>query len=73
MLRAGRQRGVLRRLPLSLPFQDFDPRPQLGNLCQQRPNDYLSLWRLAGNDFFRDYQRHVTVVAEHRPASPDQL
>src|SRR3990172_1843925 len=73
MLRARRQRRVLRRLTLPLPFQLLDPRPQLDNLRQQRPNNRLGFRRLAGNDFFRDYQRHAIVVTEHRPPCPDQF
>ena len=59
MLRAGRQRGILRRLALPLPLEFLDPRFQLGNLRQQQPDDRLGFRRLASDDFFRDYQSHA--------------
>ena len=73
MLHAGRQRGVLRRLALSLPFQFLNPRPQLGIFHQQHTDDGLGFRRLASDAFFRDYQRHATVVAHKRRSSPDQF
>ena len=53
MLRAGRQRGVLRRLAFDLPSQ-VPIRLQLRNLRQQRADDRLRFRRLASNQFFRD-------------------
>ena len=73
MLRAGRQRGVLRRLAFRLPFQRLDPCFQFRNVRQQRANDRLGLGRLASNDFFSDSRRHTTVVAECRPPCPGQF
>ena len=73
MLRAGRQRGVLRRLAFRLPFQRLDPRLQFRVVRQQRANDRLGFGRLASNDFFSDSRRHATVVAECRPPCPDQF
>lgn len=46
---------------------------QLGDLRQQYWNNRLGFRRLSGNDFFQDFQRHVTLVAEHRPPGPDQF
>ncbi len=59
VLRAGWQRGVLRRLALRLPFQLLDPCFQLGNLRQQQADDGLGFRRLAGDDFFGDYRFHA--------------
>ena len=73
MLRAGRQRGVLRRLALHLPLQRLDPRFQFRVVRQQRTNDGLGFRRLASNDFFTDSRRHATVVAECRPPCPGQF
>ena len=52
MLRAGRQRGVLRRPSFCLPFQRLDPHFQFRVVRQQRANDGLGFGRLASNDFF---------------------
>jgi len=71
MHRAGRQRGVLGRF--SPAFQLLDPCLQSGNLCQQQADDGLGFRRLASDDFFRNSQRHATVVAEHRPPCPDHF
>ena len=65
MLRAGRQRGVLGCLLAA--FKLLDPRFQLGNLCQQQPDDSLGFRWLAGNDFFRDSKRHAPCVAKIAP------
>ena len=40
---------------------------QLGNLCQQQPDDSLGFRWLAGNDFFRDSKRHAPCVAKIAP------
>jgi hypothetical protein len=58
MLRAGRQRGVLRRF--------VEPRFQFFKLCQQRADYRLRLRRLTSYQFFRDFQRHALNVAEIR-------
>jgi len=71
MHRAGRQRGVLGRF--SPAFQLLDPCLQSGNLCQQQADDGLGFRRLASDDFFRNSQRHATVVAEHSPPCPDHF
>ena len=53
------KRKLLRRLAFRLPFQLLDPRLQLRNFGQQRANNRLGFWRLASDDFFRDYRFHA--------------
>ena len=73
MLRARRERGVLRRLTFDLPPQF----PKLGfhlrHLGHQRLNNRLGLRRLTRNQFFRDDQCHAIVVARTRHSSPDHF
>jgi DNA helicase HerA-like ATPase len=73
MSRTGRQRRILRRLALRLPFQRLDPRLQFHVVCQKRANDRLGFRRLTSNDLFSDSRRHATVVAKRRPPCPDQF
>jgi hypothetical protein len=73
MLRAGRQRGVLGRLPFRLLFQLLDPRFQFRVVRQQRANDSLGFGWLTSNAFFSNSRRHATVVAECRPPCPGQF
>ena len=68
MLRAGRQRGVLRRLAFRLPFQLLDPRFQFRDFRQQRANDRLGFGRLASNDFFGNIQRHGPLCRRNGPS-----
>jgi len=67
MLRARRQRGVLRRLAFHLPLEFLDLRLQLGNLRQQQADDGLGFRRLASDAFFRDSKRHASCC---RPTPP---
>jgi hypothetical protein len=58
MLRARRQRGVLRRA--------IHARLQLCYLGQQQANNRLCLRQLPRDQFFRDFQRHAQGVANFR-------
>ncbi len=68
MLRTGRQRGVLRRLPFRLPLELLDLRLQLSDPRQEQADDSLGLRRLASDDFFRDDRLHTYHCAT-KPAS----
>ena len=52
-------------LPFTCRSNVLDPRFQLGNLRQQQADDGLGFRRLAGDDFFGDFQRHALSVAEN--------
>jgi hypothetical protein len=64
MLRARRQRGVLRRFVQSS-FEFGNAAVLRSNMRQQHPNDGLRLRRLTCDQFIRDLiQRHAQDVAE---------
>ena len=65
MLRAGRQRGVLRSF-IRPGFPFVQPRFQFVNLSQQSADNRLRFRRLTSNQCFRDFQRHALFVAEIR-------
>ena len=72
MLRAGRQRGVLRRAAFQQPSQFLQFRFHRRQLGHQRPNDGLCLKRLTSNLIFRERQRHALGVTEPHPPCLDQ-
>jgi hypothetical protein len=63
MLRARRQRGILRR-PIQPGLEFRHSLLKRRDMSQQRENDRLRLRRLPSNHFLRDFQRHAPVVAQ---------